>query len=420
MSAMTIVEKVLAKASSTPSVRPGEIVVASVDLAVANDITAPLAFRQIEAAGGSRVFDPARIAVVAGRHAPFRNAQIADSVSWLERFCARQGIGRVFTNGEGMDHVLLPEAGHITPGTLVLNGDSHAATIGALGAIGVPMGSTDMSFVFAFGETWLRVPETLLVEFNGTLSPGVVSKDLILEVARRLGSDGAAHCAIEFSGDTIDAMSVEERFTLPNMSIELGADTGVIATDAKTRAYLSDRNVDVYDEVFADPDAQYSRTIRIDVSDLQPQVALPNSPDGVVPIGDAEDVKLTQVNIGTCTNGRLTDLRQAAAVLKGRKVASGVRLHITPATRRVYADALREGLIEVFHDAGATINPPGCGACAGWHMGALGSDDVCLATHNRNFKGRMGHRDAQIYLSSPYVAAASAIVGKITDPRSFL
>ncbi|MEQ8441335.1 MAG: aconitase/3-isopropylmalate dehydratase large subunit family protein [Alphaproteobacteria bacterium] len=420
MAGLTIVEKVLARASSLLSVAPGEVVTAKVDLAAANDITAPPAFRLFLEAGGSRVFDPEKIAVVAGRHAPFRDAETAERVGWLSRFCGDQGIERIFTNGEGMDHVLLPESGIIEPGMLVANGDSHAATIGALGAIGIPFGSTEMSYVFAFGETWFRVPDTILVEYVGVPMRGTVSKDMVLALAKQIGTDGANGAALEFAGEAVAAMSISERFTLPNMAIELGAMTGVIGTDKKTRSYLERNGCSSVAGINADGDAMYARSIRIDTSELEPQIAIPDSPDSVVAVSQTGDVALTQINIGSCTNGRSADLRQAAEILKGRRVAPGVRLHVTPATKKIYTQALREGVIQDLNEAGAIINPPGCGACAGWHMGALGPDDVCLATHNRNFKGRMGHRDAQIYLCSPYVAAASALTGRITDPREFL
>lgn len=416
----TIVEKILARSTGQARVKPGDIVMVSADLAAANDITAPLALRQMQSVGVKRVFDPDRVAIVAGRHSPFRDAESAERVGWLARFGKQHGIQRVFTDGEGMDHVLLPESGAIRPGMLVLNGDSHAATVGALGAVGIPMGSTDMSYVFAFGETWLSVPETILVNLQNAPQRGVVSKDMILALAAKLGASGASDAALEFAGDAVESMSQEERFTLPNMSIELGATTGIMATDATTRAYLKKRGILDVDDIAADNDASYSSVIDIDVSSLDPQIACPDSPANVAAVSEVSGQRLTQINIGTCTNGRLTDLRQAAEILKGHKIAEGVRLHVTPATKHVYGEAMRQGILEVFHDAGATINSPGCGICAGWHQGALGPDDICLATHNRNFKGRMGHPDSQIYLGSPYVAAASAITGQITDPREML
>ncbi len=416
----TIVEKVLARASGRTKTSPGDIVTARVDLAVANDLSGPLAIKQMLKVGPVRFFDPERICFVAGRHAPFNNSQIAQNVAELGRLCRDQGVELFFGHGEGMDHVVLPEEGLVRPGALICNGDSHAATIGAFGAIGIPMGSTDMAYIFAFGETWLKVPPTLLAHFSGKPEKGITTKDLTLALLGVIGVSGADYMSIEYEGDALDAFSVCERATLPNMAVEMGAKTAVIAPRADTLKWLEQRGVDVSGSVRADVGASYERRVHIDAVALAPQIAVPHSPDNVVAVDQVVGTALDQINIGTCTNGRIEDLHQAAELLNGRKSHPGIRFLVTPASRRTYDEAMRDGTLAILSEAGAIINPPGCGACAGWHMGALAEREVCLATHNRNFKGRMGHPDAQIYLASPYVAAASAITGRITDPREFL
>ncbi len=416
----TIAQKVLARAAGKKQVKVGEIVTARVDLAMANDLTAPLAFKQFHAAGATKVFDPAKVCIMAGRHMPFRDVQIATAVEGLAKLCAEQGIQRFYGNGEGMDHALAPELGLFRPGMLIMNADSHACTAGALGAFSIPVGSTDIAYVFAFGESWFLVPSSIRVRYTGKLGPYVTSKDLVLATLRETGVDGARYKSIEFCGDTLAQLTLDERFTITNMAIEMGAKTGVMEPDATTDAYLHARTQVPYAAVKSDPDADYELTIDIDASTLPPLVAKPYLPSNVVPAKEVRGTKVTQVTIGTCTNGRMIDLEQAAQVLRGHNVAPGVRLLITPATDIVYRQALKSGLIALFVEAGAVVNPPGCGPCSGWHMGALTASDVCVATHNRNFRGRMGHRDAQIYLASPYVAAAAAVAGAIVDPQEVL
>lgn len=416
----TIAQKVLARAAGKKQVKVGEIVTARVDLAMANDLTAPLAFKQFHAAGASKVFDPAKICIMAGRHMPFRDAQIATAVEGLRKLCAEQGIQHFYGNGEGMDHALAPELGLFRPGMLIMNADSHACTAGALGSFSIPVGSTDIAYVFAFGESWFLVPSSIRVRYTGKLRPYVTSKDLVLATLGKIGVDGARYKSIEFCGDTLAQLMPDERFTITNMAIEMGAKTGVMEPDAATDAYLRARTTVPYEAVTSDPDAEFDQTLDIDANTLPPLVAKPFLPSNVVPVQEVRGTKVTQVTIGTCTNGRMIDLEQAASVLRGKKVAKGVRLLITPATDIVYRQALKAGLLEVFIDAGAVVNPPGCGPCAGIHMGVLTASDVCVATHNRNFRGRMGHRDAQIYLASPYVAAASAVAGAIVDPQEVL
>ena len=415
--ASTMSEKILAAASGRATVRAGDVVTARVDLAMANDITAPLALKQFHAAGATRVFDPERIAIVAGRHAPFRDGAFATQVDGLRQFCKAQGIGHFYGHGEGMDHALVPELGLVRPGMLICNADSHVCTMGALGAFGVPMGSTDMAYIFAFGETWLRVPETIRVEYLGVPGPMVTSKDLVLAALRALGVDGARYKTVEFAGAALAGLTIDERFTITNMAIEMGAKTGLIEPDAVTAAYLASRTDRPWTAFASDADARFDQVVRIDAGALPPLVARPHSPADVVDVAEVAGTRVTQVTIGTCTNGRMVDLVQAASLLRGKRVPPGMRLIVTPATDIVYRQAMREGVLAVFAEAGAMINPPGCGPCSGWHMGTLNSTDVCLATHNRNFHGRMGHKDSQIYLASPLVAAATALTGVITDPR---
>jgi 3-isopropylmalate/(R)-2-methylmalate dehydratase large subunit len=425
MTAMTYVEQVLARASGRDQVRAGEIVTARADLSMANDITAPLAIDQFERAGARRVADARRIFIAAGRHAPFRDAAAAQQVQRVARFCQQQGIDQFFGYGEGMDHVLAPEMGLVRPGMLICNADSHACTYGALGAIGVPFGSTDLAYLLAFGDIWMKVPETVRIRFDGTPGAGVTSKDLVLAALAQTGVDGARYRAVEFVGSALSALTVDERFTIANMAIEMGAKTGVMFPDAAVDAWLSARPpqgeaLPAVPVPQPDPRASIAHTWVVDVDSLPPLVAQPHLPSNVVPADTLSGVRVDQVNIGSCTNGRIVDLRQAAAMLRGRRVARHLRLIVTPATAAIYRQALEEGLLATFLDAGATINPPGCGPCAGWHQGTLAGDEVCLATHNRNFQGRMGSKHSQIYLASPLVAAATALSGSIADPRGWL
>jgi 3-isopropylmalate/(R)-2-methylmalate dehydratase large subunit len=416
----TASEKILARASGRETVSAGETVTCQVDLAMANDMTAPIAIKQFHGAGAKRVFDPEKICIVAGRHMPFRDEAFAKAVGGAGEFCREQGIRHFFANTEGMDHALVPDLGFIRPGMLVCNADSHTCTYGALGAFGVPMGSTDMAYIFAFGETWLRVPETIQVRYSGKPRKYVTSKDYVLGTAGVLGVDGALYKTIEFTGPALESLSVDERFTISNMGIEMGAKASLMTADNKVHDYLASRTNVPYQSFESDPDAEYERKIEINVSDLEPVVSKPHSPANVVPVSEVKGVRVTQVNIGTCTNGRIIDLQQALEILRGHKVASGVRLIVTPATDIIAKEAERLGLLDEFRAVGATVNPPGCGPCAGWHQGVLGKDDVCVATHNRNFPGRMGNPAAQIYLSSPYVAAATAVAGEIVSPEAIV
>lgn len=413
----TATQKIVAQHAGRDSVAIGETVTVKVDLAMSNDMTSPLAVKQFKAAGATKVFDPDKICIVAGRHMPFRDEPFGKAVGAVGEWCREQGIRNFYANMEGMDHALVPDLGFIRPGMLVCNADSHTCTYGALGAWGLPMGSTDMAYIYAFGETWVRVPETIRVRYNGKPKRYVTSKDFVLATERALTVDGARYKTIEFSGPALYELSVDERFTISNMGIEMGAKTSFMVPDEKVKEYLATRTRVPWTAVSSDDDAEFERTIDIDVSELEPVIAKPHSPDNVVPVSELKGIRVTQVCIGTCTNGRLIDLQQALEVLRGQKVASGVRLIVTPATNIVMREAEKLGLIDEFRALGATINPPGCGPCAGWHQGVLGDNDVCVATHNRNFPGRMGSPKAQVYLSSPYVAAATAIAGEIAAPK---
>lgn len=414
---MTLAEKIIARAAGRGSVSVGEVVIANVDLAALNDLSGPLALDQFLAAGAKRVFDPDRIAFFAGRHMPFHDVKVSAGIDRLRRFAEEQGIKHFYAGGEGMDHALMPEYGMALPGRLICDGDSHTCTAGALTAFGVPMGSTDMAYVLAFGQTWLRVPSSLRVTYGGVRQPYVTSKDFVLATLGQIGVDGGRYKSIEFGGTALASLTIDERLTITNMGIEMGAKTALMETDQIVMDYLATRTSQPVVPLSADQDAVYEDRFDIDVSTLPPLVAKPHLPSNIAPAADLRAIRVTQVNLGSCTNGRMVDLEQAAELMRGNKVAKGVRFIVTPPTNIVYRQALKAGLIEAFVEAGAIVNPPGCGACAGWHMGVLNADDICLSTHNRNFRGRMGSRDAQIYLASPYVAAATAITGVISDPK---
>lgn len=416
----TATQKIVANHSGRSHVAVGATVTVKVDLAMSNDMTSPLAIKQFRNAGATRVFDPRKICIVAGRHMPFRDKAFGDTVDGVGQWCREQGIERFYADTEGMDHALVPDLGFIRPGMLICNADSHTCTYGTLGALGLAMGSTDLAYIYALGETWMRVPETIRVRYHGKPGKYLTSKDYVLETGRILTVDGARYKTLEFSGEALDALSVDERFTIANMGIEMGAKTAFMAPDQKVRDYLAARTDVPYEQISSDDDAEFERTLDIDIGTLTPLVAKPNSPDNVVPVSDIKAVAVTQVCIGTCTNGRLVDLQQALEILRGCKVAKGVKLIVTPATGIIMRQAEELGLIDEFRAAGAQINPPGCGPCTGWHQGVLASDDVCIATHNRNFPGRMGSPEAQIYLSSPYVAAAAAVAGEIMSPEAIV
>ncbi len=418
---MTITEKILARKAGVDTVKPGVFLEVEPDLGLGNDITAPFAIEEFEKTGAKSVRYPERTFLVPDHFTPNKDILSAQQVKVLKDFSrAHEGI-RFFEQGEvGVEHALLPEMGAVVPWMLVIGADSHTCTYGALGALSTGVGSTDLAGFLLTGKAWLRVPSTVRAVFKGTLKPWVTGKDLILALIGKISVSGAAYRAIEFSGPAIDALSVEGRLTMANMAIEAGAKNGIFASDAKTAKYLKGRTALKWEHVAPDADAAYERTVEMDVTGLTPVVAFPHLPQNVRPASSAAEVKIDQVIIGSCTNGRIEDMRLAAKILKGRKVAKGVRCIVIPATVRVYREALREGLFDVFLDAGAVISPPTCGPCLGGHMGILAAGERCVSTTNRNFVGRMGHKTSEVYLASPATAAASAVAGRIASPEEVM
>lgn len=399
-------------------VRPGDLVEVAVDVVLANDITAPIALREFGKLGVEKVFDPAKIVLVADHFAPNKDIKSAEQCAEMRRFAQAQGVTHHYDVGRmGIEHVLLPEQGLVAPGDLVVGADSHTCTYGALGAFATGMGSTDIAVAMATGIVWLRVPETIRFVYHGALQPWVSGKDLILYTIGLIGVDGARYMAMEFTGEAIAALSMDGRFTMANMAIEAGGKAGLFAVDDKTRAYVAGRVERPYTVYTADPDAGYARVIEIDASTIEPQVAFPHLPENARPVSQVGEIKIDQAVIGSCTNGRLEDLRVAAEILRGRKVHPDVRCIVIPGTQQVYLDALREGLIETFIEAGAAVSTPTCGPCLGGHMGILAAGERAVSTTNRNFRGRMGHVESEVYLAGPAVAAASAIAGRIAHPQ---
>lgn len=414
----TLAEKIIGEHVGR-TVRAGEIVVTPIDVAAVQDGTGPLAIQQLEELDMVRAFNPEKTILFIDHAAPSPRKELSNAHMTLRRFA--EATGAVLSEiDEGVCHQRLVES-FVSPGDILIGADSHTCTSGALGAFATGMGSTDVGIGIATGKTWLKVPDTLLVVIEGSFSPGVYAKDLILHLIGEIGADGATYMALEFAGPGAEAMSMSERFTLANMAVEAGAKTGLFAADEKTRAYLEAQGRgEAYRPVSADEGAQYTRTVTIDASALKPTISAPHTVDNTRTVDELAGLAVNQVYIGTCTNGRIDDLRLAAGILKGKKRHPKTRLIVTPASRAVYAQAAAEGLLQVFAEAGALVTGPGCGACVGVHGGILGDGEVCLATQNRNFQGRMGNAEAFIYLSSPATAAATAIAGRIADPREYL
>ena len=416
---MTIAEHVLARHAGRDEVHPGQVLDAKVDLALGNDITAPLAIKAFkEDLGGGEVFDPERIVLVPDHFTPNKDIKSAEQAKILRDFAREQGIVHYFEVGRmGVEHALLPELGLVGPGELVIGADSHTCTYGALNAFSTGVGSTDLAAVMATGRLWFRVPETLKVTCRGEYPRWVGGKDLVLHLIGEIGVDGARYMSIEFAGPAVHALSVEGRLTVSNMAIEAGGKAGVFPADEKTREYLSIRTGRKFDEAAPDEGAEYAREIEIDVSALVPLVAKPHLPSNVAPADECGDVRIDQVVIGSCTNGRIEDLRVAAEVLRGKKVAKHVRAVIIPATQAVWQQAMNEGLFDIFVNAECAVSTPTCGPCLGGHMGCLAAGERAVATTNRNFVGRMGSPKSEVYLSNPAVAAASAVAGRIAGPE---
>ena len=414
---MTITEKILAAHAGLDRVRPGDLINARVDVALGNDITAPIAIRKFRESGATRVFDPDRVILVPDHFVPNKDIASAMQAKTVREFAREQELTHFYDGGEmGVEHALLPEKGLVVPGDLVIGADSHTCTYGGIGAFSTGVGSTDLAAAMVTGEVWLKVPATIKFVFDGAMPEWVEGKDLILYAIGDIGVDGALYQAMEFTGPVIEALSVEGRLTMANMAIEAGGKNGIIAPDATTEAYVSERAIRPYTNYASDPDAEYARVITYDVSQFEPQVAFPHLPENTRGISEAGNVPLDQAVIGSCTNGRIEDLRSAARILKGRKVAKGMRLLVIPATPHIYQTALKEGLMEIFAECGAIISPPTCGPCLGGHMGILAQGERAVATTNRNFVGRMGHPESEVYLSNPAVAAASAILGRLAGP----
>ena len=411
----TIAEKIISKHAGH-DVKAGELCIAKVDVAAVQDGTGPLTVQEFKKIGKKELANPKRTVLFIDHAAPSPRKELSNTHMILREFAKETGAVMSDT-GAGVCHQRLIET-FVNPGEILVGADSHTCTSGALGAFATGMGSTDIAVAMALGKTWMKVPPTFKIVVNGDFPKGVYAKDLILHLIGLIGADGATYKALEFSGSTIENMSMSDRFTIANMAVEAGAKAGLFITDEKTKAYLKERGrEDKFVEIYPDKDAVYERIIEIDASKIEPTVSCPHTVDNTKLAKQLKDVKLNQVFIGTCTNGRIEDLRIAAEILKGRKVNPDVRLIIVPASKDVYLKAIEEGLLSIFVEAGASVLAPGCGPCVGVHAGILGDGEVCLATQNRNFQGRMGNTKGFIYLSSPATAASSAITGHITDPR---
>ncbi|HEX8035002.1 MAG TPA: 3-isopropylmalate dehydratase large subunit [Ktedonobacterales bacterium] len=412
----TLSEKILARHSGNASVAPGDLIDVAVDLVMANDVTAPLAVKEFRKIGVERVFDPSKVVFVSSHFTPAKDIQTAQQVSVMRAFAREQGTLHYEVGRGGIEHVVLPEQGLVVPGQVVVGGDSHTCTYGAVGAFASGMGSTDISVALATGEVWLRVPPTIKLIYHGKRPQWISAKDMILYTIGKIGVDGARSVALEFTGEAIADLSMEGRLTMANMSVEAGAVAGLFAVDDKTLSYVEGRAKWPYEVIAADPDAKYEKVYEFDISDIEPVVACPYEPSNIKPISQVDRDPIDQVFIGSCTNNRIEDLRIVAELLRGRKIHPDIRCIIIPGSVEVQRQAMREGLIEIFQDAEAVVSTPGCGPCLGGYMGVLGPGERAVSTSNRNFRGRMGHRDAQVYLASPAVAAASAIFGRVASP----
>ena len=416
---MTMTQKILAKAAGKASVRAGELIMADLDLVLGNDITAPVAINEFPKFGKETVFDREKIALVPDHFTPNKDIKAAEQVKAMRTFAGDHGIVNYFEVGQmGIEHALLPEKGLVGAGEVVIGADSHTCTYGALGSFATGVGSTDMASGMATGKAWFKVPSALKFNLTGTLNRHVSGKDVILHIIGLIGVDGALYQSMEYSGEGVKSLSIDDRFTIANMAIEAGAKNGIFPVDEVTLDYLAEHCPRAPRIFEADEDAEYEAVYEIDLSAIKSTIAFPHLPSNTRPIDEVGKVKIDQVVIGSCTNGRISDLRQAAAVLKGKKVAPWVRALIFPATQKIWKQAMNEGLFEIFVDAGCAVSTPTCGPCLGGHMGILAEGEKAVSTTNRNFVGRMGHPKSEVYLASPAVAAASAVTGYITDPNT--
>ncbi|MFH1821202.1 MAG: 3-isopropylmalate dehydratase large subunit [Methanobacteriota archaeon] len=414
---MTIAEKILARAAGRKGVSPGEIVEADIDVAMVNDITGPITVESLEKVGIKRVWDPSRVVVILDHQAPPTVIEAAQEHALLRKFASRNKIQNFFDVNEGICHEVLPEQGFALPGELIVGADSHTCTYGAFGCFSTGIGSTDMTAVFATGRLWFRVPETMFIKIDGSFKNRVAPKDIILRIIGDVGADGATYRAVEFTGTGMGRISVGGRMTMCNMGVEMGAKAAIVPADNLTKKYLAGRARWSYKAVYSDSGANYVDERSYNLSKLEPQVAVPHNVDNVRPVREVSGVKVDQAFLGSCTNGRLEDLVEAAKILKGKKIARGVRMLVVPASREVYGNALKGMILQKFVDAGAMVEAPSCAACMGGHIGILGPSEVCISSSNRNFRGRMGSPEAKVYLASPATVAASALKGEITDPR---
>ena len=414
---MTMTQKILAAHAGLESVQAGQLIMADLDLVLANDITGPVAIHEVEKLNKKTVFDKDKIALVPDHFTPNKDIKSAEHCKCVREYAKAHDITNYFEVGQmGIEHALVPEKGLIVAGDVCIGADSHTCTYGALGAFSTGVGSTDMGCGMITGQAWFKVPSAIRIELTGKLSKWVSGKDVILHIIGMIGVDGALYRSMEFAGDGVASLSMDDRFSIANMAIEAGAKNGIFPVDEQTIAYMKEHSTKEYKVFEADEDAEYDEVIKIDLSTLKPTVAFPHLPENTKTVDEAGDVTIDQVVIGSCTNGRISDLREAASVLKGRKVADGIRAIVIPATQSIYMQAIEEGLVQTFIEAGAVVSTPTCGPCLGGHMGCLAKGERAVSRTNRNFVGRMGHVESEVYLASPAVAAASAVTGKISQP----
>ena len=418
---MTMTQKILAAHAGLDKVEPGQLIRAKLDMVLGNDITSPVAIKEFHKAGFDSIFDGSKISLVMDHFAPNKDIKAAEQCKVCRDFAGQMGVVNYFDVGEmGVEHALLPEKGLVCAGELIIGADSHTCTYGALGAFSTGVGSTDMAAGMATGEAWFKVPAAIKFNLTGKLSEWVSGKDVILHIIGMIGVDGALYKSMEFGGEGLGSLTMEDRLCMANMAIEAGAKNGIFAVDEKTIAFMEGRVDRPYTVYEADPDAEYEQVIDIDLSAIKPTVAFPHLPENTRTIDEVGDVKIDQVVIGSCTNGRIEDLEAAAKILAGRHVAKGVRCIVIPATQNIYMEAMERGYLKIFMEAGCAVSTPTCGPCLGGHMGILAAGERAVATTNRNFVGRMGHVDSEVYLASPAVAAASAVTGKISGPLEIM